>query len=237
MELYNYMASPESIFEGPVVSADQILYDQKIFSHPSYVFEPQFPNTFGQTISLGTSQTPVTINIPPVVFNLSQSYLNFTVTLPAVAGTYTWYAQQALKEISHIQFYAGSNMFIADVDNLQNYLDVVLKKELAQDDFSSLDLNLTGVGPSNTVTTMIPALRNSNMENTNVDDGPDNPSSVNYLEPAYFNVGTYATEVEYNIQFPLRLIKNTLFSVDRDLYFSNYLSQSVFWTHLKNLLQ
>ena len=126
------MASPSAIAEGgSVVSADQINYEQKMFSHPNYKFELQQPNTFGQAISLGVSQTPVVINIPSEVFNLSQSNLNFTVNIPAsgVAGNYVWYALQALREISHIQFYAGSNMYIADIDNLQNYLDILIKKE------------------------------------------------------------------------------------------------------------
>ena len=47
------MASLSAIAQGDsVVTADQINYQQKMFSHPSYKFEPQFPNTFGQSISL-----------------------------------------------------------------------------------------------------------------------------------------------------------------------------------------
>ena len=43
------MASQSVIAEGnPVVSADQINYKQKVFSHPTYRFQPQFSNTFGQ---------------------------------------------------------------------------------------------------------------------------------------------------------------------------------------------
>ena len=58
------MASESAIAEGSnVVTSDQINYQQKMFSHPSYKFEPQFPNTFGQTITLGTNQTPITINL------------------------------------------------------------------------------------------------------------------------------------------------------------------------------
>src|SRR5690606_32708457 len=94
---------------GTVVTADQINYSQSMFSHPSYKFEPQYPKTFGQTIAITTSQTPVNISIPPVVFILSQSFLNSSVTLPEVNAAYIWYALQALKEMSHIQFYAGSN--------------------------------------------------------------------------------------------------------------------------------
>ena len=102
------MASLSAIAEGgSVVTADQINYKQKMFSHPDYKFELQQPNTYGQDIVLGVSQTPVTINIPPNNFNLSQSQLLFSVVIPAsvATNTHTWYANQALSAISHIQFY------------------------------------------------------------------------------------------------------------------------------------
>ncbi len=213
------MASQSAIAEGgSVVTADQINYDQKMFSHPSYRFEPQFPNTFGQTISLGSSQTPVVINIPPVVFNLSQSLLLYTVLIPHGAR-FIWYALQALREISHIQFYSGSNMWIVDLDNLQNYLDIVLKKELEQDEFLSLD-PMTGISANNSVVNVIPALRNANYNgnNTLTTGFAANPSSVNYTEPSYFRVSDDGVDVTYNVQFPLRLIKNTAFSVDKNFY-------------------
>ena len=158
------MPSIETDEGSVVVSSDQINYKQKLFSHPSYRFEPQYPNTFGQNIVLGASQVPIVINMPPEVFNLSESYLLYNVYLPqGQANTYTWYALQALREISHIQFYAGSNMWIVDLDNLQNYLDILLKKELEADEFLSLD-SLT---ENNSVVNVIPALRNSNVATAN----------------------------------------------------------------------
>ena len=215
------MASQSAIAQsGSVVTADQINYQQKMFSHPDYKFELQQPNTYGQDIVLGVSQTPVTINIPPNVFNLSQSQLLFSVVIPAsvATNTYTWYANQALSAISHIQFYAGSNQYIADIDNLQNYLDIVIKKETESDEFLSLD-PLTGVSQSNSVVNVVPALRNSTIAVINTPNGAANASSVNYLEPAYFSVSAAATAVTINVQFPLKLIKNSIFSIDKNLYF------------------
>lgn len=69
-----------------IVSAEQISYKQSMYSHPSYVHDPQFPNTFGQPINLNTSQNPITFNLPPEVLNLAQSYLMYTVTLPAAGA-------------------------------------------------------------------------------------------------------------------------------------------------------
>jgi len=229
------MASESAIgSSGSVVSADSINYEQKMYSHPSYRFEPQFPNTFGQTISLGSSQTPSTINIPPEVFNLSQSNLLYSVTLPAGAA-YIWVALQALKEISHIQFYSGSNMWIADIDNLQNYLDILIKKELEQDEFLSLD-PLTGIYANNSAVDVVPALRNTTVSTTaTVANGAANPSSKNYSEPSYFTVSANATAVTYNIQFPLRLIKNSVFSIDKNLYFGQTTYLKVYFGPLSKI--
>ena len=166
------------------------------------------------------------------MFNFSHSYLNYTVNLPARGLTnYTWIAQNALREISHIQFYAGSNMYIVDVDNLQNYLDIILKKELEAEVFACLD-QMTGTYLNNSLVNVVPALRNANVSGfANVPNLPANPSNVNYEEPAYFSLGGNGTVLAptnpgtinavstYNIQFPLRLIKNTAFSIDKNLYF------------------
>ena len=81
---------------------------------------------------------------------------------------------------------------------------------------------MTGVSQNNSVTNVIPALRNSNVAVTNVANLAANPSSVNYLEPAYFAVGALsgaavAGAVQYNIQFPLSLIKNSALSVDKNI--------------------
>ncbi len=214
------MASQSAIAEGAnIVSADQINYQQKLYSHPNYRFEPQFNNSFGQPIVLGSSQTPVTINVPPECFNLSQSYLVYSVNIPptATATNYLWYALNALKEISHIQYYAGSSMYIVDIDNLQNYLDVLLKKELSSDEFESLD-PMTGVSVNNSVINVVPAYRNSNTTAAPATLGA-NPSNLNYVEPGYFGVSTQGGSVTYNVQFPLRLIKNSLFSIDKTIYF------------------
>jgi len=230
------MASPEAIASaGSVVSADQINYEQKMFSHPSYRFEPQFPNTFGQTISLGSNQTPSTINLPPEVFNLSQSSLLYSVTLPQGVN-YIWYALQALKEISHIQYYAGSNMWIADIDNLQNYLDILIKKETDRDEFLTLDSSLVGIGSNNSVVNVIPALRNATVSTgASTDNGAANPSVINYSEPSYFAVSANARPVTYNVQFPLRLIKNSVFSIDKNMYFGQTTYLKVYFGPLSKI--
>ena len=114
-----------------MVVSDSINYKQRLFSHPDYKYEPQNSNSYGQPISLGANITPVVINIPNVVHNWAHTNLLFQVSIPASAGTnpFTWIHQQCLSSISQIQNYAGSGQMIADINNLQNYLDIVVKKK------------------------------------------------------------------------------------------------------------
>ena len=207
------MASQSSLAEsGQVVTADQINHQQKMYSHPDYRFEPMFPNTFGQPINITSSQTPSVINLPPTeVYNLSQSYLLYTVNIPPpTAGSYIWTYQDTLAEISHMQFYVGANQLLCDVDQLQNYLKIIMKREVNNDDFLTLD-PLGRLYQSNSLVNAVPALRN-NATALGVASATPNPSSINYVEPAYFSVGVVSAAVSYNVQFPLRLIKNTIFS-------------------------
>ena len=124
-----------------IVTAKQINYHQDMYSHPSYQFQPQYPNTFGQPISLGAAQIPIQITIPPEVYNLAQSFLNYDMNLnqAAAAGSFVWMFMQALSAISNIQLVSGSGQFLVNLDHLQNYLDVVLKRELSYDEFQAMD--------------------------------------------------------------------------------------------------
>ena len=52
------MASQSAIAQGhEVVIADQLNYNQKLYSHPEYKFVAQVPQTNGQPITLSTSTT------------------------------------------------------------------------------------------------------------------------------------------------------------------------------------
>src|SRR4051794_35125070 len=102
------MSSPESL---PIVTAPSFDYDQVLYSHGDYKFTPQYSNTYGQPMVLGQSQIPV-------IINLSRSYLTYTVYLPqGQALTHTWLHQQFAKGISHLQFYAGNQVYMLDIDN------------------------------------------------------------------------------------------------------------------------
>jgi len=193
-----------------VVTAEQQDYSQRLYSHGSYRYQTVFPNTFGTTISIQSGQNPVTLQLPIECFNLSQSYLFMTLTIPktGTAGQFIWnYDDVMYGLISQIQHYANTNKYIVDLNQLQNYLKVIMKKEVAFTDFLSND-SIAGFYPNNSLVSAVPAIRH---------DG--SVSFMNYTEPAYLRVGADNADVTYNVMLPLRFIKNTLFSVDRDIYY------------------
>ena len=100
------MASPEAIATASdVVVSDQTDYKQKLFAGPSYKFNAQFNNTFGQSINLGVSTVPITINIPPEVMNMGGAILDYEVILPGVVGAtgpYIWSHAQLGHEGSYV---------------------------------------------------------------------------------------------------------------------------------------
>ena len=215
------MASQSAIGQGAdVVTSDSLNYKQRLFSHPDYKFEPQNSNTYGQPISLGANITPVVINIPNVVHNWAHTNLLFQVEIPpsAAGNPFTWVYQQCLSAVSQIQHYAGSGQMIADINNLQNYLDIVVKKETLSGDYLSFDPT-TGTYANNSLANTVPALRNATILNTNPAGAAANPSNLNYTEPAYFTVVPAGVVGTFNVNFPLRLIKNSIFSIDKDLYY------------------
>ena len=112
-------------------------------------------------------------------------------------------------------------MWIADIDNLQNYLDILIKKETEQDQFLSHD-QLNGVYPNNSTVGVIPALRNTTTSTTaTVANGAANPSSVNYFEPAYFTVSA-----ELCIQYRQKFV-----------FWTDNILKGLLWSIVKNLLQ
>jgi hypothetical protein len=58
----------------------------------------------------------------------------------------------------------------------------------------------------------VPALRNSAV------GGTPSPSSINYNEPAYFNVGGLGAAVVYNVQLDFSTLKNTFLELDKMIY-------------------
>jgi hypothetical protein len=211
--------------DGAMADAKQIDYNaQKFFRHPSYRYMPQYPNTFGQPINLGSSQIASTVNLPPEVFNLSQSYLCFTLNLPAVANNYIWYYTDVIAPLGHLQHYCQTNQYIVDIDNANKYLKAI-KKDIPLKELMTLD-PINGISTSNTLANVVPALRHSGSIGVG---GIPAPSFNNYTESSYFQCGALNTAVTLNFVVPLNLYKNTFLAFDKDVYYGITSYFRIYW--------
>lgn len=211
--------SPDDAVRSPVNT-----YEQKALVHGLRQFQQVFSTQFSQSVPINSSQTPVTLNLPPEVFNLSESYLCYQVSLPAVAANYIWTYADVPSEISHIQFYGANNQWICDLDNVQNYFKTVIKRETSLNDYDTLD-PMNRLCASNTLVNSVPALRHGIAGAVSA----PNPSNQNYTEPAYFNVGGLGAAVNYQVQLPLKLIKNTVFALNKNLYFNQITYMKIYF--------
>lgn len=209
--------------DGISADAKQIDYSaQKIYRHPSYRYMPQYPNTFGQAISLGSSQVASTVNLPPEVFNLAESYLVFTLNLPAVANRYIWYPADVIAPLGHIQHYCSTNQYIVDLDNANKYMKAI-KKEISLKELMTMD-SINGLSTSNSLANAVPALRHAG----SIGASPA-PSAVNYLESAYFKCGALGAGVTVQYVLPLKIYKNTFFAVEKDVFYGVTSYLRIYW--------
>jgi hypothetical protein len=212
------------------VSAKSLSYtQQKVLRHAQYNYNTMQPNTFGQPIVLSSSRVPLITNIVSEVFNLSRSFLQFQVKLPAVANKYIWTYANTIGCIGHIQHYCNNNQWIVDLDNANNYL-CAIKGEMSQEDLQSLDAT-NGLRISNSLRNAVPALRT----NASIGGIGIAPSDRSFTEQSYFAVGGLGADVIINYNIPLRLYKNSFLSVDKDIYHGITSYLRIYWESLSKI--
>lgn len=205
-------ASPQADFSKPVIS-------QPKYSHIK--LNPL--ESAGQTVTIGSSGgTTVTFDIPVGCINFSRSFLSFTIT-PTAGGNakYNWLFTGHMP-IRDIQLSTNRNLLLCDIQNANYYTNEVLMATTRKDEFDSypsFDASVLSksVGNllyrSNALGTAAAAIRPNNF-----------PASVSYEERNYVQVGgsNTATPVYY-ARIPLSMIKHSILSLDKDLYFGENL--------------
>jgi hypothetical protein len=202
------------------VIAPQLNYEKKVLSHPSYRFSniPPLSGSTSQTI-LPTSSIENLFEIPQKVFNLSRSMLSFTAT-PAAGTHFNYSFEDVMSYIQQIQLYTRSGVYLADVNNLQNYVKIVRGAETSSNEFESMD-PLERFYKSNSLVT------------ANIRPGglAGQAATNNYIEPQHLRRGTdAAADPVISVQIKLDFIKNSIFALDKDLYVPEVLVLRVLWS-------
>lgn len=215
------------------VSSEQD-YRKSVKSHAQYKFsrviaqQGQGSTTNGLISVSGGND--LLFDIPQVPVNLSQSIIQLKITPPtqtAASSYYNWVFLDSLSFLQGIQLYTKAGVMLCDIsNNLHNYTKVVWKAEIKRSEYENFDLYETASAGSGRM------LRKSNalIDDTAAGKFTKRPNgsnaSVNYLEHKYLLASTAANSATptINVSLPLKMIQNTIFELDKTLYFNEVIT-------------
>ena len=223
------------------IVSPQLDYSQKVFNHPSPLFvkiSPQGSNTV--TASVTSVVGPTTLQIPSKVVNLARSYLAFDVTVPtAGAGNNALLTGNLATFINRITISTvGSNIILADISNVGNYLEAVgapsTKFLDLMDKASSTTLLKTALAAAQASPCEDLAKVNAStnpigiLSGSLTVGGSDDGAIYTGVKKLYTST---ANAVNYiSVKLPLSAFKHSIFSVDKDMYFAGEpLNIDIYW--------
>jgi hypothetical protein len=208
------------------VVSNQLDYQKYQYSYPSYKLSKLLPlsGSTSQTITASGGQE-VLFELPAKIMNLSRGYLSFDFD-PSEGGNgkFNYIPCDTISPIRQIQLYTRGGLYLCDLNEVANYIKVVLKPETKIEDYLKFDRctaaaasasgHFQGLTPCNAVAAIPPTtiLRSNN---TAID--------VSFLEPRYQLVGADNSGPNVNFRIPLYILKNTIFAIDKDLLFDEVL--------------
>lgn len=219
------------------VVSEELKYTKKSFSHPKYKLHQLYPLSGSQTQTItAAGGQEIIFQLPVKVMNLSESYLSFSYVPSGASGAGIHFAHVSpLSLIRQIQLYTQSGVYLADVYYVNKYLNTVFYPETKQDDFlTNEEINATSLNNYGIYT--FPSNLAGDSRNTRIyasrvvtnDAGAQQAvdaagtTAVAYKERIYFDAQN-ANGISINVQFPLKYIYNTIFNLNKDLYFGEVL--------------
>ncbi len=128
---------------------------------------------------------------------------------------------------------------LMDLNELANYTKLVWKSDVNMLEFLELDTDVVGTAQTDTfgASAMLQrsndtgALGAGTSHRPTITGGTTNgsASSIAYTENRYLTYGTQAVANVINVSIPLRLLKNTICALDKDVYVGEILQMRVVW--------
>lgn len=174
----------------------------------------------GTTVTQTTSAVESVFELPARVINFAKSTLMYTIVVPDPGTSplfnHLWGTGPAIRQI---QLYSRSGVMLCDINNLQNYLTIITPLETKKNECSFTDESTYLQMKGNEVQGLN-ALNKTPAGLT---------SSNNIYDPLYLITGedTTATTISYSID--LSLIKNSIFAMDKDLFFNETMLLKIVW--------
>lgn len=221
-------------------------YKPREYSYPKYKFHRLNQQNGRSDVILNTTGGSESVfEIPAKVFNLSKSCIRATLYKNndnMVSSNFNIYNSQA-SVVSEIQFYNSSGVMVCDLKFANNYTDVVSKPETKLTDY--LSSSFSADAESNFL-----SRSNSSKSTINSSRYDASLSDISYTEHQYFKVipgiptipeykdgkgntipevPTHGDELVFNFNLPLKIFKNTIFSLDKDLYYGETMFIRIVW--------
>jgi hypothetical protein len=147
-------------------------------------------------------------------FNLSKSYLNYTLTGVGLASNYNWLPIDVIASIREVWLQTRGGVILAYLNFADVFTKATMKSETRLEEFLDLDECESASGGFN-------GLSRSDMAAVSNVRYNNSTPSLSFTEPKYLVVGGLGTNtpVIYN-RIPLNMFKNTIFALDKDLIFN-----------------
>lgn len=209
----------------------QLDYKKRTVSRPNYKFTkilplqniPASPNTL---INTAGGQV-ITFQLPVVAMNLAKSMLNFTIT-PAAGTTFNEVFMDCLPVFQQIQLLNNQGVELCNLIYPQNYTKVIWKAEIPFSEYNNYSIFQSGGSAGRFLRKSNALASNATASNYAIRPtsfGGDFNGVVNYTENAYLTVSASGSEGPLlNVSLPLGMLKNTVFSLDKDIYFNEIMT-------------
>ena len=182
-------------------------------ANPKYRFlRIPLNNITGGSFTIGaTTSQLMEWKLPNSVYNLAQSYIGYQVATAAqAAGVVSWIHEDCLEIATNAYFGTAGGLDLCNLNYVNRYTKVWRKARTPFSEFISKDTS-SQLYPCNA------AAGDGNPDTANpIGFGT---SSTNYLEPRYLRASVANTARTNHRLFRLDGIVDTLFSVDKDIYF------------------
>lgn len=203
--------------EGEVIVSESLNQKSASLSHPNYRMLRLLPLQGIQTYTLNASRQQIQFEIPQEVFNLAQSYLQFTLTVGAQgAGNMSKIYNDTIAPIASIRLQSRSGAVICDLDYANQAVRILDRVYQEIQEYLS-DGARDSLAPSNALVNANGATRFA------TGNGAINPANVNFIEPTYFQSSAANTAQTKQYMLPLKKFRDTIFEANKDITFPEIL--------------
>lgn len=213
------------------IVAPELDYAKQTISHGTYQYSQVIQQTNGTSVTISVQGGQESIfEIAPKCMNLSETVLAFTANIPALTSKTAYVYAEGMPYIGQIQLYTRTGLFLMDINDLNNYLATVTRRESKLADILGLDkvakvgedaVNLVGFNEGIQASNGTAATNYRPTDNTG--------GKTAFTEPLYLFQSASGGALTINYKWKLGRILNSICSRNNDLYFADILMLRIVW--------